>query len=153
VNVTADTSADYSFEIVTQSGTTVIPALKKAYAVYNVNLSAPPSSYSLTIGDLNFELQRDAVAINASVVADAGVTTVVDINASASNLVVAIVDEMTLTGGASVSVGSMSVDSEESLVVLIRRTNQTTGVAAMTEINVFSSASGAKTTIWVDEIY
>jgi hypothetical protein len=151
--VTEDTGAEYSFEIVTDSGTAAVPALKKAYAVYNINLSAPLSGYSIAIGDLNFELEHDETqpTINARAVANEA--TVADITAYAGNSVAAVVDELTMAVGDTVSVGGIPTNSNAAFTVLIRRTNQTTGVAALSEVKVFSSASGAKTTVWIDEIY
>jgi hypothetical protein len=161
VIVTEDTGADYAFEIVTQSGATNIPALKRACVVYNVDLSAPSAAYSVAVGDLTFELRHndDQEMLNMRLIAGAGTTSVVDVNAYAANLqnlllVGAVIDGLAMTGGMEAAIGAVVLmRSEENYTVLIRRTNQSTGIAALTEIKIFSSGGGARTTIWTDEIY
>jgi hypothetical protein len=157
--VRTNTPADYGFDITTSAGTTVIPDLKKAYTVYNVDLSAASSNFTLNVGDLSFTLTQAASGgtLSGDISLQNNVSLTVDVNSAAINPVSgtvsgAALDSLVMTQG-STSPLQPNIPTDSSTVwrVLLRQTSQAAGNLA--EILIFPSAGGERTTIRVDEIY
>jgi hypothetical protein len=138
----------------TAGGTTVIPNLKKAYEVYNVDLSAPGATFDVTVDDLTYRLVMQGGSLVSSLLLASGASSsvVVDVT-STSGSAHASYDESVLAAGSSLNLNTNNVNSNYVEVTAVRQTNQTTGVAHLSEIRMFSSGGAVKTTIWVEWVY
>lgn len=156
--VTEETPISYVLTIDTENDTIVTPNLRPAlYETYNADLSASGSSYELTVGNIVYRLQYNTASTQRVFLRplDPAVPVLADIKRSTqvnSTVDGGQWDNYTLNAELTVDT-SLSDSSNEIHIVRIRQQDPVTGLWSLCTVELFSSNSGARVSLWVNWIF
>ncbi|EGO63075.1 hypothetical protein, partial [Acetonema longum] len=125
-------------------------------AVFNLDLSAADSSFDVIIGNVVYHLENASTTALSLSLSSTGGSILVDIKRSTqwdSASEGSSLDGVTLTASSMMIDGTIFSDSNEMHRTWIRQQDPVTGLWSQSEVDLFVSVSGARTSVWVYPIY